>query len=275
MRYYEIPKDTFDGLVTESGVLLKNFDIQAAASDPTTPGFTNADIICATTGGVQISLAPTYSDLGEDVDNCPLNMLELKHLDSWEAKFSTTGLGVTPQNIKDALGVADIDTDGNKITPRMSLQRSDFQSIWWVSDKANGGLVAVKLDNALATSGFSLQTGKNTKSQTTLEFTGHVSINAQDVVPMTFYSINPSETVTYAITQALTNVTSSLSDESIEAGSALTATLTADDGYEIDTVTVVMGEEDITSTAWDSETGKVTIASVTGDVVITATADGV
>lgn len=232
MRFYEIPKSTFDGLVTESGLLLKNFDIEAAMNNAESPGFVNDDIICATTGGINVTLTPTYSDMGSDVDNCPLNMMELKHLDSWEAKISATGLGVTAQNIKDSLGVADIDTNGNKVTPRMSLSQSDFQSIWWVSDKANGGFVAVKLDNALSNSGLSLQTGKNTKGQTTLEFTGHVSINAQNVVPMTFYSIDPGwdiGDITVSPESSLTNVfevpVSDLQTNVSVNGNAITGTL--------------------------------------------------
>ena len=281
MRFYEIPASTFNGLVTESGILLKNFDIAAAMADDDNPGFTNADIICATTGGVKADLTPTYSDMGSDVDNCPLNMKELKHLDSWEAKFSTTGLGVTAQNIKDGLGVADINTDGNKVTPRMSLLQSDFQSIWWVADKANGGFVACKLDNALATSGFSLQTGKNTKGQTTLEFTGHVSINAQSKVPMTFYSCDPAEVVTYEVEQDLTHATSSYTGTTVDAGTSFTAIIEGSMGYTLSEVTVMLGGEDITDSAWRPSTvgtsylnkGTVSIPLVTGKVKIIAVAE--
>lgn len=194
MRYYEIPEDTFNGLVTESGILLKNFDIEAAISDAGNPGFTNEDIITATTGGIQVSLTPTYSDLGEDVDNCPVNMMELKHLDSTEAKISTTAFSMTPENIRRNIGAADIDSTGRMIVPRTSLNvDKDFQTIWWVSDKADGGFVAVKMTNALSTSGLTIQTGKATKGNTSLELTGHISIKAQNVSPMTFYSIIPGE----------------------------------------------------------------------------------
>lgn len=272
MRYYEIPQTTFQGLITESGLLLKNFDIDAAVADSSTPGFTNSDIICPTTGGIKVDMVPTYSDLGEDVDNCPLNMKELKHLDSWEGKMGCTALSLTAENIKDALGAADIAADNYTVTPRKDLKQTDFQTIWWVSDKANGGFVAAKLTNGLSTSGLSLQTGKNTKGQLTLEFTGHVSLSAQSVMPLTFYSVNPSETVKYTITQTLSHVTSSLSETTIESGDSLEATLTSDTGYTIGTVTVTCGNVDITSQAWSATTGKVTIAEVTGDVVITATA---
>lgn len=77
---------------------------------------------------------------------------------------------------------------------------------------------------------------------------------------------------TYTVTQTLTHVTSSFDGETVNYGSALTAELTADDTYTIDSVSVTMGGVDITSTAYDSDTGTVSIASVTGNVVITASA---
>ncbi len=77
---------------------------------------------------------------------------------------------------------------------------------------------------------------------------------------------------TYTVTQTLTHVTSSYDGASVNYGSALSAELTADDTYTIDSVTVTLGGEDITSTAYDSGTGTVSIESVTGNVVITASA---
>lgn len=184
-RFTVIPQDTFDQLQTDAGVLLKTFDPSSA----TAPA--DADIITATTGGINVSCVPTYSDYGEDIDNVPNNMKELKHLEGWECKLSTTALGTSPELIKLALGAADIDgTNTSKIVPRRDLEQTDFSDLWWVGDKADGGLVAVKIINALSTGGFSLQTTKNGKGQLSLELTGHVSINAQSVVPMEFYSMD-------------------------------------------------------------------------------------
>lgn len=150
--------------------------------------------MCATTGGIQVSCVPTYSDMGEGVDNCPVNMMELKHLDSWECTMSFTALGTSPEAIKLALGAADIGSpDTTKVTPRWDLLQTDFQDIWWVGDRADGGMVAVCLKNALSTGGFSLQTTKNGKGQVSVELTGHVSMDAQDTMPMEFYSAGPEE----------------------------------------------------------------------------------
>lgn len=182
-RFTVIPQSTFEEMQMDAGVLLKTFN-------PASPTVTDENIICATTGGINASCTAEYSDLGEDVDNCPNNMKELKHLDSWSCVVSFTSLGTSPESIKLALGAADIDgTDATKIVPRAELKQTDFSDIWWVGDRADGGFVAIQLKNALSTSGFSIQTTKNGKGQVSVELTGHVSITAQTEVPMVFYSV--------------------------------------------------------------------------------------
>lgn len=186
-KFTVIPQDTFESLQLDAGVLLKTFD----PKNVTAPD--DAVIICATTGGITVSCVPTYSDMGEDVDNCPNNMKELKHLDGWDCKMSFTSLGTSTSGIKLALGVADIGTENTSmIVPRKDLSQSDFSDIWWAGDRADGGVVAIQLKNALSTGGFSLKTTKNGKGQISCELTGHVSMSAQSVMPMVFYSINPT-----------------------------------------------------------------------------------
>ena len=181
--FTKISQDAFDQLQVDAGMLLKNFN-PASPAEPS-----DSDIITATTGGITINATPTYEDWGSDVDNCPPNLMELKHLTGWDCNIQTTALGTTPELIRLALGAADIDeTDGTKITPRRKVKTSDFEDLWWVGDKADGGLVAVKLINALSTGGFSLKTNKDGKGNLSLTITGHVSINDQDTMPMEFYS---------------------------------------------------------------------------------------
>ena len=81
----------------------------------------------------------------------------------------------------------------------------------------------------------------------------------------------PVET-TYAISNELTNCTTSNSATSAKENAAYSTTLTANDGYTLTggTVTVTMGGVDITATAYAD--GVITIAAVTGDVEIFASA---
>ena len=180
-RFSKISQNTFNELQVDAGVLLNQFD-------PESPALLDEAIICATTGGINPSCVPSFSDWGEDVDNVPNGMKELMHLDGWETSLAFTALNITAETIRMALGAADVTAETGKITPRMSLdQENDFTDVWWVGDMSDGGLCAICLKNALSTEGFSLQTTKNGKGQLSVTLGGHVSINAQDEVPMEFY----------------------------------------------------------------------------------------
>ncbi len=239
-EYTKIPQSTFDELQMDAGVLLSSFD-------PANPSAPDAAIITATTGGITVSAKPTYSDMGADVDNCPNNTKELKHLDGWEVSMGFTALGTSVDKIKLFLGSAEV--SGNKITPRRNLLQTDFKDLWWVGDRTDGGLVAVKILNALSTDGFSIKTSKNGKGNISVTITGHVSINAQDVVPIEFYSIT-GET-------APVSIYLSQSSAVIADGDTLALTATATDGATI---------------AWSSsDTSVATVSNGT----VTAEAEGV
>lgn len=192
-RFTVIANDAFDALQVDAGVLLTTFD-------PSNPYQTPAseNILATTTGGVNPTCAPTYSDYGEDVDNVPNNMMEFKHLDGWEAKMAFSSIKFNAANTKWALGAADtqlLENGVTKIAPRRDVQLSDFADLWWVGDKANGGAYAIKLLNALSTGGLNIQSTKNGKGTNQIEVTGHVSIDAQDVMPMEIYDIPPQNPV--------------------------------------------------------------------------------
>lgn len=272
--FTKVSSDAFEALQLDAGVLLTTFD---PANPYVTP--TDAQIICTTSGGINPTCVPTYSDFGEDVDNVPNNMMEFKHLDGWECKMAFTSIKFNAAGVKLALGAADTSTLTNgvkKVLPRRTLSQSDFGDIWWVGDKADGGAAAVRLKNALSTGGFSMQTTKNGKGTIGMEITGHVSINAQDAMPMEFYDIPAQSTAgTVPLVQNLTNATSSSSATSITEGGSLSVTITAASTYELNEgdVVVTMGGVDITSLCCTiSTTASISISEVTSGVVITVNA---
>lgn len=186
MKFTQIPENTFKELVLNAGVLLSDFD-------PATASLTNSGIIGATTGGITFAATPTFSDYGDDIDNCPKNTMELKKLDAWEVKLSGTFVSVNATSAKKAIAAADSDTSTNKITPRNDVASGDFSDIWLVADYSDkngatkGGFVAIHMLNGLSTGGFQLKTGDKSKGQFQFEFTGHYSINAQDTPPFEIY----------------------------------------------------------------------------------------
>ena len=125
-KFTVIAEDAFDSLQLEAGVLLTTFD----PANPVRPASEN--IIATTSGGFNPNCAATYTDYGEDVDNVPANLKELKQLDSWECTMSFTTIKFNAENTKWALGAADIEThEGYKvIKPRRDVDLSDFHDIW-------------------------------------------------------------------------------------------------------------------------------------------------
>ena len=75
---------------------------------------------------------------------------------------------------------------------------------------------------------------------------------------------------TYTITNNLTNCTNSNNTVSIEENASYTATLTANDGYTLDSPVITIGGADVTNTVYNG--GNINITSVTGNVVITCSA---
>lgn len=82
----------------------------------------------------------------------------------------------------------------------------------------------------------------------------------------------PDEPVgtTYTITAELVNVASSNRTSSVTEGASYSTTLTANDGYEISSVTVFMGGVDVTADVYAD--GVISIPAVTGNVEIVASA---
>ena len=101
---------------------------------------------------------------------------------------------------------------------------------------------------------------------------GNGAINIAKVtgaVTITAVAIMPS--VTYTITLNLTNVASSNTATSIAENASYTTTLSPTGGYKkLGTITVTMGGVDISASAVSGST--ITIAKVTGDIVITCAA---
>ena len=184
MKYTKIPETTFKNLQLNAGVLLSAFN-------PTSATVADESIIGATTGGVNFTATPTFSDYGEDIDNCPKNMKELKKLDSWDITMSGTYVTVDANAVKALVGAADV--SGNKITPRNDLKLTDFTDVWWVGDysdqngETNGGYVAIHMMNALSTGGFAIQSSDNSKGNFAFTYTAHYSMSAQDTVPFEVY----------------------------------------------------------------------------------------
>lgn len=184
-KFTKLPEDAFENLQMNAGILVDTFT-------PSTGVIGN--LLGATTGGISFASNPTYTDFGEDMDNCPNNMMELKKLEGFDPTMSGTFLTCTPAVIKDLVGAADIATgDSTEVVPRHELLTTDFKDLWWIGDYSdkntgdNAGFLAIHLIHALNTSGFNIQSTKNGKGQMSFEYHGHYSMSNQETVPFEIY----------------------------------------------------------------------------------------
>lgn len=190
-KFTQIPTDTFKKLQLNAGILSTDFD-------PATGELTASNIIGATSGGVTFEATPSFSDFGEDIDNCPKNMKELKVLDSWDAKMSGSLVTMDTNAAVSVIGTAAVASDDpTKVVPRNSVDAKDFKNIWWIGDYSDineggssagkAGFIAIKLINALSTGGFKIKSGDKAKGTFDFEYTGHYSIENIDTVPFEIY----------------------------------------------------------------------------------------
>lgn len=190
-KFTQIPTDTVKKLQLNAGILTTEFD-------PKTGVLSASNIIGATSGGVSFEATPSFSDFGEDIDNCPKNTKELKKLDSWEAKMSGSFVTMDTNAAVSVIGTAAVASDDpTKVVPRNSADAKDFKDLWWVGDYSDvnddgssagkAGFIAIKLINALSTGGFKIQSGDKAKGTFEFEYTGHYSIENVDIVPFELY----------------------------------------------------------------------------------------
>ena len=139
----------------------------------------------------------------------------------------------------------------------------------------NGKVLCVVKHNGVSGNMTIKANGANLAEQTIIITKGEKTVlseNAKqpfiDATNPTIYDYTPA--VKYTITNNLTNCTTSNSSAIINENSSYTATITANSGYTLSDVNVTMGGADISSTAVSD--GVITINSVTGNIVITATA---
>ena len=189
MKFTQVPTDTFENLVLNAGILVDEFT-------PATGIIGN--ILGATTGGIEFSTNPTYTDFGDDIDNVPANTKQLKRLQSFDPAMSGTFLTVDTTALKSLIGAADIGTsDTTKVVPRDQLLQADFDDVWWVGDYSDknvdaesthtAGYIAIHLINALNTAGFKITSSKDNKAQMAFEYHGHYDISNISTPPFEIY----------------------------------------------------------------------------------------
>lgn len=256
MKYTQIPANTFKELQMNAGIIVDDFK-------PATG--TIGNLIGATTGGISFADSMSFTDLGDDIDNCPKNMLELKQLESHDVKLSGTFVTVSAALAKSLAAAADTDSnDATHIIPRNEVLTGDFSDIWFIGDYSdvntgdNAGFLAIHVMNALNTGGFQIKSSDKAKGQFAFEYTGHYSMDAQDQVPYEIF-VKAGSAGPTPVTPSITLDKETLSLDLTE---TVTGTIVA---------TTVPAGETVTWTSSDTDVATVEAGVVTAKAAGTAT----
>lgn len=187
-KFKQIPLNTFETLQLNAGVFLTNFD-------PKTGSFKKENIKGATSGGAKFSAKFDIKDLGEGIDNCPKNVMELMKLDKWTITMSGTFKTLSKINIIEGLGAASIDPDDEThIVLKNRLDKTDFYDVWWVGDYGEeGGFIAIHMNNVLNTNGFDLQSTDDGNGSFAFVYTCHFSEQEVEKIPCDLYLVEADE----------------------------------------------------------------------------------
>lgn len=173
-----------------------------------------ANIVSATRGGATISIVPTIRQSA--VDGARANTLELQRIDEYVVTASMTIVELTTTTTKMALGSADI--SGDTITPRHIVKASDFTTLYWVGELADGKKVQIKFNNAYNTNGLNFSTTEKGEGTYALNLVAHYSVDDLDTVPVEVKFLGNSAVVTFTKTPSdLTLVVKDADGETVTA----------------------------------------------------------
>lgn len=157
-----------------------------------------ANILGATTGGLNIAVIPNFIDLSLSGLN---NVHELSVIRNYNVNITGRMVSVTQDTLQVLVGSGKVtpivDVDAERVCYRVQFNNPSSKpaNIWWVGNYGNdiykdaGGYIAIHMRNALSKEGFSLQTTHAARGEFTFSFEAMYSVadvNSKDM-PLEVY----------------------------------------------------------------------------------------
>lgn len=248
--------ETFQNLQLNAGAFLMNFDyatyneagtlreeLASALSDPTM-------VLGATRGGGTFVV---NSEIREpEVDGKRYRFKGGAFVDSVDAQLTGTLVEIRPEVFARILATGEATTSGSKTTVKMhtAIRDSDYiDSLVWIGDMSDGGLVLIAMKNALNNSGVTLTF--TDKGEGTLPFEFHAyQENVED------YDYAPFEVIFLGTSGASVSVSPGMAEVAVDGTLNMT----------------YYGKPEGGTVAWDSD--DTDIATVSNKGVVTGVAAG-
>lgn len=184
---------TFENLLLNEGIFLKNFDYSSATDLDSLitliEAATEDQKLGATIGGGSFECTPEIRQI--EVDGKRYEFVGSEVIDSWTVQLSATLKEVTAPNLKMAFATGEITTvsaNKTKIQVRTDLEAGDYISnLIWIGSTSKGALL-IDLKNALNTTGVTLTFEDKGESNIPVTFVAHQdSVEDMEYAPVTLY----------------------------------------------------------------------------------------
>ncbi|MGM8212637.1 hypothetical protein ACLIBH_07565 [Virgibacillus sp. W0430] len=167
-----VTKDTAERLLLDAGAIYKNLTFDDMSGEFT------GEALGATSGGNEFVVE--IEQRQPEIDGVKSRIKGMSFVNSHEAQLTVNLKELTAQNIKTAIGPADVDeTDTNFdiVTGRTTIKDADYlQNIAYVGRLTGSNKpVVIMLDNALSAEGFTLSSEDNNEATIPITFNAYAS----------------------------------------------------------------------------------------------------
>lgn len=173
---------------TGAGAYFKGYNVE---TDTFEKAVAAGKLLGATQGGGSFSAKPTITPV--EVDGVPSSAMGMEEVDGWEVDMTANILEVTADNIKYALGAANIanTTDGKyqKITGKNTLDPEDYLDNVTFLGTVSGfdEPIIIQIYNALAVDGLNINPQDKKSTILTTKFKAHSAVDNLDEAPFAIF----------------------------------------------------------------------------------------
>lgn len=196
MRVQGLSEKTYNNLQLNSGAFFENLGAFKNATELKTAIKTAmADGRClgATSGGGSFQATPTFRNIQMDGARAPFKGSAV--IDAWEVKLTTNLKEITADNLGLTLTTSELEADGalSILKMRTNIEESDYiDSLCWVGNKMDGGLMVIKLDNVLNINGANFTFTDKGEGTLPVDFRAYVSgFSDEDYAPFQVIFVDP------------------------------------------------------------------------------------
>lgn len=188
---------TAKNLQLDAGILVKNLE-DPSSFDGT---LTDSQKIGATSGGGSFAAVPEMRNLFEDLDGARGNYKDGNVIDSWDITLTVTMKEMTTDNLKLAIGAADVTPAStgsfDVVQPRIVINSSDYLDniVWMGTMNGSSDPIMIELKNAMNTNGINFAFTDKGTGGIEVEIKAHFDLNKPEEVPFTIYTPKASTPV--------------------------------------------------------------------------------